>query len=178
MTKKIILWPPRWVFFSNPLDRKQIFFSRQPEKGLLKQKDLSNCAKFLCNINKNFEEKLWTANIRFYFDGTSFVHKYNPLDEAQSLQKMAWGEKSEGLDLNYTAKGGHVGSGGRVVLTGLTYSQLPKMRELYCANSSYFSNINRDMFAQFFKDHFKETLKMCQSRKQNFSARWVCKSEH
>ena len=28
--KKMILWPPGCVFFCNPLDQKQIFFSRWP----------------------------------------------------------------------------------------------------------------------------------------------------
>ena len=28
--KKIISRPPGWVFFSNPLDQKQFFFSRKP----------------------------------------------------------------------------------------------------------------------------------------------------
>ena len=68
---------------------------------------------------------------------------------------MAWRKKSEGLDLNCTAKGSHVGSGGRVAhfFVAIAYNKGTILCE------QYFGNINGDMFAQFVKDHFNETFK-------------------
>ena len=56
---------------------------------------------------------------------TEQVHKYNPLDAARSTRTMAWMKKSEGLDLNLTAKGRHVGSGWRVAnfFVAIAYNQ-------------------------------------------------------
>ena len=60
------------------------------KKGFLKIKDAKARRKFAAHIKKTLEEKIWTKDIAFYFDGTSFQHKYNTFDEAKSTRTMAW----------------------------------------------------------------------------------------
>ena len=45
----------------------------------------------------------FTQHIAFYLDGVSFVHKYNPMNEAEKPKARIWRKKGEGL--NVTAKG-------------------------------------------------------------------------
>ena len=52
-------------------------------------------------------------DICFYLDGVSIYHKYNPLDDARAPKGKIWRKRKEGLSV--TAKGTHVGTGGRVV---------------------------------------------------------------
>ena len=54
-------------------------------------------------------------------------------------------KKSAGLDLNYTAKGSHVGSGGRVAyfLVAIAFNRGIILFE------QYHGNINGEVFAQF-----------------------------
>lgn len=124
------------------------------KKGLLKKKDLHDRMKFSKKVVKLVHENIWTEGIAFYFDGASFQHKYNPFDEARSTRTMAWRKKSEGLDLNCTAKGSHVGSGGRVAhfLVAISYNRGVILCE------QYYGNINGEMFGQFILDHFKEVF--------------------
>ena len=59
-------------------------------------------------------DKFWEEGISFYCDAAWFQHKYNPYDEAWSIRTIAWQLKNEGLHPHCTAKGSHVGPGGRV----------------------------------------------------------------
>ena len=125
------------------------------KKGLLKANDLRERLKFSKKVKKLMDEKtFWTEGIAFYFDGASFQHKYNPSDEARSTRTMAWRKKSEGLDLHCTAKGSHVGSGGRVAhfLVAIAHNRGVILCE------QYYGNINGEMFAQFISDHFNEAF--------------------
>ena len=47
--------------------------------------------------------------------GVSFTHKTNPADEAKAPKGRIWRKANEGLNRGCTAKGGHEGSGGRLV---------------------------------------------------------------
>ena len=124
------------------------------KKGLLKKKDLRDRIKFSKKVKKVMAENIWTEGVAFYFDGASFQHKYNPFDEARSTRTMAWRKKNEGLDINCTAKGSHVGSGGRVAhfLVAIAYNHGVILCE------QYYGNINGEMFAQFILDHFQEAF--------------------
>ena len=66
--------------------------------------------------------------IYFYLDGVSFHHKYNPLDDARAPKGKIWRKRKGGRSV--TAKGTHVGSGGRVVkiIVAISYGK----GVLYC----------------------------------------------
>jgi len=48
-------------------------------KGLLLQSDSKKRLQFAKDAST-----LWTQKIKFYFDGKSFVHKYNPREQARA----------------------------------------------------------------------------------------------
>lgn len=124
------------------------------KKGILKRDDLKERLKFAKKVKRIVNENIWTEGIAFYLDGVGFQHKYNPFDEAKSTRTMAWRRRGEGLELNCTAKGSHVGSGGRVAhfLVAIAYNRGVILCE------QYHGNINGAMFAQFISDHFKQTF--------------------
>ena len=86
------------------------------KKGILTEKDKSARRRFARDIKNNYySSDLWTKDICFCLDGASFAHKYNPCDQNQAPKGRVWRRMSEGLDTGCTAKGAHVGTGGRVL---------------------------------------------------------------
>ena len=67
---------------------------------------------------------------------------------------MAWRLENEGLHPHFTAKGSHVGSGGRVAYFIAAISHQKSVA--LCGQSE--DKINRDMFSDFIKTHFQETF--------------------
>ena len=67
---------------------------------------------------------------------------------------MAW-TRDEGLESNCTAKGSHVGSGGKVLhfMGAISYTQGVILCE------QYEGRINGQIFADFIRDHFPRTFK-------------------
>ena len=55
--------------------------------------------------------EFFTQHIAFYLDGITFVHKYNPMNEAEKLKARIWRKKGEGLCV--TTKGTKELAGGR-----------------------------------------------------------------
>ena len=53
-------------------------------------------------------------DVCFYLDGSSFVHKTNPADQARVSQSRVWRKMSEGLKRGCTSKGKKAGNGGKV----------------------------------------------------------------
>lgn len=78
-------------------------------------------------------------NICFYLEGVSFYHKYNPLDDARVPKGKIWRKRKEGLSV--TAKGTHVGSGGRVVkmIVAISYGK----GVIYCEQYEKLDGDNR-----------------------------------
>lgn len=78
-------------------------------------------------------------NICFYLEGVSFYHKYNPLDDARVPKGKIWRKRKEGLSV--TAKGTHVGSGGRVVkmIVAISYGK----GVIYCEQYEKLDDDNR-----------------------------------
>ena len=52
------------------------------KKGLMTQKDVVPRYRFACKIGRLLPINFWERGISFYFDGTSFIHKTNPFDQA------------------------------------------------------------------------------------------------
>ena len=65
------------------------------------RKDVVRRYRFAYKIRRLLPMNFLERGISFYFDGTPFVHKTNPFDQARATQSMAWRRKSEGL----TSKG-------------------------------------------------------------------------
>ena len=135
-------------------------------------KDAKACRKFAAHI-KTLEEKIQAEDIAFYFDGASFQHKYNPFNEAKLTHTVTSRKKSAGLDLNCTAKGSHVGSGGRVAhfLVAIAFNRGIILFE------QYHGSINGEMFAQFIQSISTTHLRKTQTRNRNFFTSWRPKSK-
>ena len=86
------------------LRRHGYLYLQSRKKGLMTRRDLACRYRFACKIKRLLPDN-WKDGISFYFDGTSFVHKTNPFDQAQVTKSMAWRKRGKGLFLNCTRKG-------------------------------------------------------------------------
>ena len=97
------------------LHREGYYYLQARKKGLLYKKDLKRRIDFVNKMQNEYGDDVWTKDIAFYLDGTSFAYKRNPLDQARAPKGRVWRKKSEGLDRGCTAKGRKTGTGGRVL---------------------------------------------------------------
>ena len=84
----------RWTFFRY-LNFCRNHFLQSHKKGLLsdKDKDLSlKHARVVRGILKDSPDS-FLQHIAFYLDGVSFVHKYNPMNEAERPKARIWRKK-------------------------------------------------------------------------------------
>ena len=89
--------------------RKAGFSEPCSEKGVLTKSDLKLRLKFAWK----FAVKVcWFGGVGFYLHGGSFTQKMNPFDHARAPRAMVWRKPGQGLDLGFTAKGSHEGTGG------------------------------------------------------------------
>ena len=63
---------------------------------------------------KNYSSPVWTKEINFYLDDTSFQHKFYPKDQARGPHQRECWHPNEGFKKDCTWKGAQLGSGGRV----------------------------------------------------------------
>ena len=66
------------------LRRKGFYYLQARKKGILTEKDQYKRLQFARKVKTNYPCGLWTEKIAFYLDGVSFVHKYNPADQARA----------------------------------------------------------------------------------------------
>ena len=99
---------------TNLLNKKGNKFLHSCKKELLKPKDLKEKLKFSRKIKGIFKKNIRTEEIWFYLDWVGYQHKYDPFDETKSVKSTTWWQQSVGLDSLCTAKGSHIGSGGRI----------------------------------------------------------------
>ena len=85
-------------------------WSHAQKKRVLTKSDLKLRLKF----GWKFAGDFWFGGVGFYLDGASFTQKMNPFDHARALRAMVWRKPGQGLDLGFTAKGSHEGTGGIV----------------------------------------------------------------
>ena len=95
------------------------------QKGLLTEQDIVKRLKFAREMKREHTEDFWTKEIAFYLDGVSFVHKYNPADQARAPKGRIWRKDDEGLAFGCSAKGSHCGTWGRVAkfMVAITYRE-------------------------------------------------------
>lgn len=125
------------------------------KKGLLTKKDLRLRMAFARKVKRVLNPDFWKSGISFYLDGASFVHKYNPFDQAKAPKTMAWRRPGEGLKLNCTAKGSHEGTGGRVAhfMAAIAHGKGVVLCE------QYHGKLNGQSFAEFIREHFPRVFK-------------------
>ncbi len=94
-------------------------------KDFLTQKDLARRHRFALKIRKLLPHNFWESGISFYLDGTSFVHKTNPFDQARATKSTAWRKRGEGLSLSCTSKGKKAGVEGKTAqfLVSIAYGK-------------------------------------------------------
>ena len=96
-------------------------------------------------------------------DGVSFWHKYNPQDQARAPDGKIWCKIGEGLSPGCTAKGSHVGSGGRVVkiLAVISFQRGVIYRE-------QFDKLDGDFYADFISRNFRNIFRKSGKRSKLF----------
>ena len=131
------------------------------KKGILTDKDYSERRQFARTVKRTYPEDFFQNGICFHLDGVSFYHKTNPLDDARTPQGKVWRKRNQGLSC--TAKGSHVGSGGRVVkmIVAISY----RKGVIYCEqydklDGDYFSAFVRRNFPKMFTKSGKQGSKL------------------
>lgn len=136
---------------SRYLHAKGYYCLQARKKGLLTKKDLTNRRIFARKMLKDYPEDVWTKQIAFYFDGTGFAYKRNPMDQALAPRARIWRKRSEGLNFRCTAKGRKTGTGGKVLklMVAITHEKGVILCKPY-------KKLNGSYFAQFIDDHFEQ----------------------
>ena len=141
------------------INEHDYFYLQPRKKGLLTATDLKKRVKFAKDIvaaNQNNVE-FWTQTIGFFFDGSSFVHKTHPQDQATAPRGRIWRKKGEGLAPGCTAKGSKAGYNGRVA----DFFVAICLGKGVVSCIQYTDKLTGDMFAKFIHDNFPNIFAKC-----------------
>ena len=130
------------------LKRMGYAFLEARKKGILLERDFRERLRFARKVKRTYCNDFFMNDICFYLDGVSFYHKYNPLDDARAPKGKIWRKRKEGLSV--TAKGTHVGSGGRVVkmIVAISYGK----GVIYCEQ---YEKLDGNYYADFIRRNFR-----------------------
>jgi len=118
-------------------------YLRSRKKGLLLPKDLPARLRFCNEIrSQGLTINFWRNQISFYFDGTGFVYKENPMDEAFAPKAREWRQPNEGLAFGCTAKGKKEGTTQAKFMVAISYTRGVVLCE------QYFGRINGEKFCR------------------------------
>ena len=121
---------------------------------------------FARDIRKQFpggSGALWKEGISFYFDGTGFVYKKNPLSMAVAPKSKAWRRENEGLSFGCTAKGKKEGTNQVRFFVGISYGKGVVLCE------HYEGNVTGALIAEFVEKHFDSAfMKSCNPKGRRF----------
>ena len=136
------------------LQRKGYHFLQARKKGLLSEKDLKERLKFAKHMRKDYSKDVWKDDVAFYLDCVNFWYKRNPADQARAPHGRIWRKKCEGLMRGCTAKGGKVGSGGKVVkvVVAISYGK----GAIVCHQ---YDKLDGAYFAEFVQDNFENMFR-------------------
>jgi hypothetical protein len=107
------------------------------------------------------------TGVSFYIDGTSFVHKTNPFDQARATKSIAWRKRGEGLALNCTGKGKKAGVQDRTAHFSVSIAY----RKGVIGCDQYFERMTGESFSQYVRPHFPQTFAKSANRKA-FPSGW------
>lgn len=141
------------------LNARGMFYLQPRKKGLLTAQDLKKRVKFARNIKSSDNSlQFWTEKIAFFFDGTGFIHKTHPQDQATAPRGRIWRKKGEGLAPGCTAKGSKAGYNGRVAhfFVAISYRKGVVSCIQYCdtLTGAMFSTFVKEKFKKIFQDSF------------------------
>ena len=119
--------------------------------GLLTKEDLVKRLKFAKKC-KQLPENIWTEWVSFYFDGTGWVHKINPVQTARARRTRMWRKRGEGLKQECSDKEKKEGTAGRMAkfFVVIAYGK----GVIGC--HQYEGHVNGEMFREFLREHFPE----------------------
>ena len=103
-------------------------YLRSRKKGILTK---SHIARLIDKIKNKIGQEFWSLGTILYLDGTGFIYKTNPLDQAFSPQVREWQRANEGLSYECTAKGKKEGSTQAKFMVAISYDQGVVMCEQY-----------------------------------------------
>ena len=117
------------------------------------KEDLTQRTQFAWRMRREYTDSVWKKDICFYLDGSSFIHKTNPSDQARAPTAKVWRRKNEGLKQGCTSKGKKVGSGGKVAhfMVCISYGKGVCFCEQYEKMSGAY-------FADFVKRNFQKII--------------------
>ena len=148
--KGVQYWTEHSMFtVTRTLWRMGYHYLQARKKVILTEKDKTARRRFPWDIKKNYSSDLWTKHICFYLDGASFAHKYNPCDQSRAPKGRVWRQTREGLDNGCTAKGTHVGTGGRALKLFIAIS----FRQGVTCCEEY-ERLDGEFFKSFVTEHF------------------------
>ena len=144
------------------LNKNGYSYLQARRKGLMSKADLKRRTKFARKMIKDQSENVWKKDICFYLDGSSFIHKTNPADQARAPMAKVWRKKNEGLKRGCTAKGKKAGSGGKAAhfMVCISYGKGVCFTERY-------EKLTGTFFADFVKRNFRKIFKSSVSARGN-----------
>lgn len=145
------------------LHSKGYFYLQARKKGLMSWTDRRKRVAFARYVQRLYPDDLWTNVIAFYLDGTGFVYKRNPLDQARAPKGRIWRKKCEGLEPGCTAKGSKAGTGGKVlkIMVAISYGKGVIVAEPYeKMNGDYFANFIERNFDRMFERANKDVRRL------------------
>ena len=92
------------------------------KKGILLPSDLKKRLKFTRRCSRCCIPSFWKRGISMYLDGVGFEWKTNPNTSAMGTRTMGWRKRSQGLDINQTAKGKKEGKTNAYFYVGISYT--------------------------------------------------------
>ena len=106
-------------------------YCRSRKKSLLLSEDLKIRLKYCREIKKkNLGQEYWNS-LSFFLDGTGFIYKQNPMDQALTPKAREWHKPNEGLNIGCTAKGKKEGSIQAKYMVAISYHRGVVMCEQY-----------------------------------------------
>ena len=139
--------------FRRALNAAGYNYCRSRKKGLLKNADVKKRLEFCKKLkNDGCTETFWRNSISFYLDGTGFIYKQNPKDQATAPKAREWRKRCEGLSLFYTAKGKEEGSTQAKFMVAIACNKGVVMCE-QCEGS-----ISGSKFAKLCDNHFPQAF--------------------
>ena len=101
-------------------------------KGVLTKDDvIKRLAYCKDKVKNNVKQDYWSYGISLYLDGTGFVYKTNPMDQACAPRAREWRRPDEGLNYKCTAKGKKEGTTQAKFMVAISYDRGVVMCEQY-----------------------------------------------
>ena len=131
------------------MNKLGFYYLRSRKKALLSVKDLKLRRKFCRKItHRRLGPEFWRHGIRLYLDGTGFVYKKNPMDQANAPTGREWRRINEGLQIGCTTRGSKVGVRQARFIEAIAYNKGVTLCK------QYFGRLLGGTMADIAREHF------------------------